>query len=426
MLDSSAAGIEASTVRYSKEKTRGWAIVVLLCAAFIIAYLDRQNLSIALSAREFKNFFGLSDKDRGFLNSAFFWSYAALQIPAGWLVDRFGVKRPFAIALALWSVVAGLTAWCGSAAQLFTMRLLLGAGEAVNTPAGMRWIRLNFDQQRHGLVMGLYQASAKIGPAIGAPLAVWLLLAYGWRWMFILMGFGAMLWLVPWILIVRDNDRELERAVLKRAEVTPICFGALLSNRVMWGVIIGSFCYNYFNYFCLTWLPAYFAECRELSLNSTGWFTGFSFWGFAIVATATGFWADRIVQRGGDPVTIRKRFIIAGFVIASTEMIGATSSSNAVALLFAVISLSGLGFATGNYWALTPAILPGAPAGRLAAVQNMAANLAGIVAPILTGVLKQVTGGYEAAMWANFSFLLLGVGSYVFLVRRKYAPVAKR
>jgi MFS transporter, ACS family, D-galactonate transporter len=426
MLDSNAAGIDASSARWSKEEARRWAIVALLCAAFIIAYLDRQNLSIALSAHEFKDFFRLTDNARGLLNSAFFWSYAALQIPAGWLVDRFGVKRPFAIALGIWSIVAGLTAWCGSVAQLFSLRLLLGAGEAVNTPAGMRWIRLNLDEQQHGFVMGLYQASAKLGPAIGAPLAVWLLLAYGWRWMFIAMGFGAMLWLVPWLLIVRDNDRELENAVLKRPEITPIHFGELISNRVMWGVIIGSFCYNYFNYFCLTWLPAYFAERRGMSLNSTGWFTGFSFWGFAIVATATGFWADRIVQRGRDPVTIRKRFIIAGFLIASTEMIGASSSSNSVALLFAVVSLSGLGFATGNYWALTPAIMPGAPMGRLAAVQNMAANLAGIAAPIITGVLKQVTGGYEAPMWANFAFLLLGVGSYVFLVRRKYAPGAKK
>jgi MFS transporter, ACS family, D-galactonate transporter len=100
--------------------------------------------------------------------------------------------------------------------------------------------------------MGLYQASAKVGPAIGAPLSVWLLLAYGWRWMFIIMGFGAMVWLLPWLLIVRDNDRELERAVLKRPETVAISFGELLSNRFMWGIIIGSFCYNYFNYFCLT------------------------------------------------------------------------------------------------------------------------------------------------------------------------------
>jgi MFS family permease len=242
--------------------------------------------------------------------------------------------------------------------------------------------------------------------------------------MFVSIGFGALLWLVPWILLVRDNDRAIEDAVLRRPGIPAIGFGELLSNRVMWGIIIGSFCYNYFNYFCLTWLPAYFAESRGLSLNSTGWFTGFSFWGFAIVATACGFWADHIVRRGGDAVRVRKLFIIAGFLIASTEMIGAVSSSNRVALFFAIFSLSGLGLATGNYWAITPAILPGAPAARLAAVQNMAANLPGILAPILTGWLKQITGGYGAPMAANLGFLLLGIGSYIFLVRREYAPAA--
>jgi MFS family permease len=123
-------------------------------------------------------------------------------------------------------------------------------------------------------------------------------------------------------------------------------------------------------------------------------------------------------------VRVRKLFIIAGFLIASTEMIGAVSSSNRVALFFAIFSLSGLGLATGNYWAITPAILPGAPAARLAAVQNMAANLPGILAPILTGWLKQITGGYGAPMAANLGFLLLGIGSYIFLVRREYAPAA--
>jgi MFS family permease len=414
----------SSTLQRKHEQIRCWAIVALLCAAFIIAYLDRQNLSIALTEADFKRFFRLNDSDRGLLNSAFFWSYAALQIPVGWLVDRFGVKRPFALGLALWSAFAGMTAWCTSFTQLFAVRLLLGAGEAVNTPAGMRWIRLNFKEQRHGFVMGLYQASAKVGPAIGAPLTAWLLIAHGWQAMFVTIGFGALVWLAPWIILVHDNDRAIEDAVLRRPDIPAIRFGELLCNRVMWGIIIGSFCYNYFNYFCLTWLPAYFAESRGLSLNSTGWFTGFSFWGFAIVATACGFWADHIIRRGGDAVRVRKLFIIGGFLIASTEMMGAVSSSNRIALFFAIFSLSGLGLATGNYWAITPAILPGAPAARLAAVQNMAANLPGILAPILTGWLKQITGGYGAPMAANLGFLLLGIGSYIFLVRPDYAPVA--
>lgn len=404
------------------EVIRRWAIVGLLCAAFVIAYFDRQNLSIALTTPDFKAFFHLDDNQRGLLNSAFFWTYAMLQIPAGWIVDRYGVKFPFAISLGLWSIVAGATSWCGTFSELFSIRLLLGAGEAVNTPAGMRWIRLNFRQRQHGFVMGLYQASAKVGPALGAPLSAWLLHDYGWRAMFVIMGFGALIWLVPWLLLVQNNDRQLERTVLQRPDVPTISFGELFLKPALWGIIIGSFCYNYFNYFCLTWLPAYFAESRGLSLSSTGWFTGFSFWGFALVATGAGYWADSLIQKGADAIAIRKRFIVIGFLIASTEMIGAASSSNDLALFFAIFSLSGLGLATGNYWAITPAILPGAPPARLAAVQNMAANIPGIVAPLLTGWLKQSTGSYFAPMAANLVFLVIGIAAYVFLVRGDKAP----
>ncbi len=426
MADSagSVSGSPPESLESPRETLRRWAIVGLLCLAFIIAYLDRQNLSFALTDYAFKSFFGLTDGGRGLLNSAFFWTYAALQIPAGWVVDRFGVKRPFAVGLAVWSILAGLTAWCGSFTQLFALRLLLGAGEAVNTPAGMRWLRLNFRQQNHGFVMGLYQASAKAGPAIGAPLTAWLMFTYGWRSMFIFMGFGSLIWILPWMLLVRDNDRELEAAVLTRPDIPVISFSELLLNRTMLGIIIGSFCYNYYNYFCLTWLPSYFAEQRHLSLNSTGWFTGFSYWGFAVVSTLAGYWSDSLIRGGADSIKTRKAFIIAGFLMASTEMIGAAAPSNNVALIFAVFSLSGLGLATGNLWALTPALLPGAPPARLAAVQNMAANIPGIVAPILTGLLKQETGGYLAPMVANLFFLLLGMASYVVLVRPKYAPGA--
>ena len=401
---------------------RRWAIIGLLCLAFMIAYFDRQNLSIALTARDFTTFFHLNDNGRGLLNSAFFWTYAALQIPAGWVVDRYGVKLPFAIGLGLWCVLAGCTGFAQTFTQLFLLRLILGAGEAVNTPAGMRWIRVNVPSAKHGFIMGLYQAAAKVGPAVGAPLTAWLIVSFGWRAMFMVLGFGALIWLVPWMLLVRDDDRELEKVVVKKAAVRAIDFAELMRSPVMWGIIIGTFSYNYFNYFCLTWLPAYFADTRGLSLNSTGWFTAFSYWGFAIVATAAGLWADRIIQNGANAIFIRKVFIIGGFLIASTEMLGTAAHSTGMALFFSIFSLSGLGLATGNYWALSPAILPGAPTARLAAVQNLAASLPGILAPLLTGWLKQVTGGYQAALAANAVFLLLGIGSYLFLVRPRYAP----
>src|SRR3954466_13973861 len=117
---------------HAESEGRKWAIIALLCVAFMVAYFDRQNFSLVLSDVDFKKLFPFNDNTRGLLNSAFFWSYAAFQIPAGWLVDRYGVKKPFAIGFALWSIVAGCTAWASSASGLFIMRFILGGAEAIN------------------------------------------------------------------------------------------------------------------------------------------------------------------------------------------------------------------------------------------------------------------------------------------------------
>jgi sugar phosphate permease len=178
----------------------------------------------------------------------------------------------------------------------------------------------------------------------------------------------------------------------------------------------------YFVYFCMTWMPAYFVERRHLSLGDMGLYTFFSFGGMAAVAALGGWAADALIARGRNPVAVRKAFTIAGFLIASTEVIGALSDSVSVALFFAVFSLSGLGLATANYWALTQTLIPGGAIGRIVGIQNCAANLPGIVAPILTGWLIQTTGHYDAPMQAIWFFLVLGIAAYAFLVREKYAP----
>jgi MFS family permease len=103
-------------------------------------------------------------------------------------------------------------------------------------------------------------------------------------------------------------------------------------------------------------------------------------------------------------------------------VVGAMSSSTSVAVFFAVVSLAGLGLATANYWALTQTLLPGAAVGSIAGVQNCASNMGGVVAPLLTGWLKQVSGGYAVPMQAIWVFLIAGIGAYLFLVRPKYAP----
>jgi ACS family D-galactonate transporter-like MFS transporter len=400
-----------------------WTVIILLTLGTMIAYVDRSNISIALAVADFKRLFHLTDQQRGALNSAFFWSYAFLQIPAGWLVDEYGVKIPYAVAFLSWSLISAATGFAGSLGQFVSLRVLLGVGESVVTPASMRWIRFHFDEKERGLAVGVFMAGTKFGPAIGAPVAAWLIAAYGWRAMFVVLGVGSLVWLIPWMLLVGNDDRQIEqRETAGTASSARVSFMHLMASPAIWGTIIGTFCYMYFVYFCMTWMPAYFVERRHLSLTSMGLYTFFSFGGMAIMAALAGWLADRMIARGGDAVRVRKAFTIAGFLMASSEAIGGLSDSVSVALFFAVFSLTGLGLATANYWALTQTLIPGAAIGRIVGIQNCAANLPGIAAPILTGWLKQSTGSYDAPMQATWFFLVLGILAYLLLVRKKYAP----
>jgi sugar phosphate permease len=192
----------------------------------------------------------------------------------------------------------------------------------------------------------------------------------------------------------------------------------VLKTPTMWGILLGTFAYNYFVYFCLTWLPAYLVESRHLSLNSMSWYTMFSFGGMAIIGIGAGWLSDRLIRRGGDSIRVRKLFTLLGFVAASTEIFGALSHSRPVALFFTLFSLSGLGLATANYWALTQTLVPKGAIGRVIGLQNLASNSSGVAAAILTGWLKQLTGTYAAPMGAVLVVLLLGILSYGFLVKR--------
>ncbi len=399
-----------------------WSVVILLGFGMIIAYIDRANLSVALADKNFKTLFQLTDNDRGLLNSAFFWTYAFLQIPAGFLVDRFGVKYPYALAFLLWSVTSAATGFISTFAGLCALRLLLGVGEAVVTPASMRWIRFNVGEKQRGLAVGILFAGAKFGPAVGSYLAAVLIHQYGWQLMFMVLGLGCLLWLIPWMTLVKDNDREIEAELVRTSTQRALPFAELWKTPMIYGVILGTFSYNYFVYFSMTWMPAYLVERRNLSLKSMGLYQLFSFGGMGLMAILAGFLADKLIERGGDPVKVRKGFTIAGLLAASTELIGAVAPSADVALFFAIVSLTGLGLATANYWALTQTLVPGAAIGRIAGVQNFASNFSGIVAPLLTGWLKEVTGSYVAPMMAICVFLIMGVAAYMFMVRAKYAP----
>ena len=419
----------------ASDEKRPWGAVWLLCTAMIIAYIHRVDLSLALSrtpvtrplrAPLMQEEFGWSDTQLGQAHSAFFWPYFMLQIPAGLAARRWGVRFVYWVGFLIWCFATAASALTVSLSMLIGLRLLLGLGQAILTPAGMRYIRLSFEEEQRGSAVGIFMAGTKIGPALGFVISAYLLEAFGWRGMFAVLGLVALIWLVPFFLRIKKDDRAAQPA---RGD-DPAAGGsvstrAILRSPVIWGTILGTFCYMYFVYYCMTWMPSYFEQQYGMSIKEQGWYSAFAFGGMAIVIVLAGWAADALIQRGYDAVNVRKGFTIAGFLCASTQTIAAFTDSVPVMLFSAVFSLCGLGLMTANYWALTLTLMPGARIAMVVGIQNMAANFAGAVAPLLTGWLVDRTGSFDAPIQTVAVWLAIGMASYLFLVRRKYAPKAE-
>jgi ACS family D-galactonate transporter-like MFS transporter len=169
-MDSYAHRIEART---------RWAVRGLLALGLMISFVDRTSLSSALADKGFVSEFALSSVERGWLNSAFFWSYGLLQMPMGWLVDRYGVKWPYTLCFTLWCAGrGGHRHGDGTLSALILMRLLIGVAESVAVPATYRYLANNFDETEKGTALGIFSIGGKMGPALGAPAAAWMIVNF--------------------------------------------------------------------------------------------------------------------------------------------------------------------------------------------------------------------------------------------------------
>ncbi len=339
-----------------------------------------------------------------------------MQIPMGWIVDRYGVKYPYAICFALWCIATAATGLMHVVAGLIIMRFIVGLTEAIVTPASYRWIRLNMPETHAGTAVGIFAMGNKIGVAIAAPIAAWLIVTYDWRWMFLLSGMAGLIWLVPWMLGTKSDFTTKEQFTEKRRKTGQVTFGSIIRAPVIWGAMIVNFCYGYFTFYCMTWMPAYLVEAHGLSLKESGLYTFFSFAGIALVAIAAGWAADRIIARGYNAILVRKIFIVSG-------LLGAYTNSLEWALFWNVFSLSCLGLATANNLALCKVTLIPPPAiGLSVGVQQVAGTVSGGVAAALSGWLLHTTGSYDAPMMVIVVFLVIGAAACVILLRPQWSP----
>ena len=390
---------------------RRWGIVSLLFTASLINYLDRATLAVALPAIARDLAFGPALK--GVLLSSFFWSYAAMQIPIGWFADRVNLRWLYAGLFALWSLACGVTGFAGSLAVLVALRMLLGVGESIYLAGGTKIVAAFFAPPERGLPSGLFDSGSRAGLAIGAPLVALLIVRYGWRHMFFLVGFSALLWLIPWLKIFPSGFASTSATPGLRTSRTETSAPRL--DRNLLGICLGFFCFGYYWYLLVTWLPDYLVEVRRLSILRAGAYASLPYFIFGICMPLGGWLADLLTRSGWDETRARKGMLTVAF-LCGLMLIPAVLVANPRTALTFLCAASMVGLATGNMMAIVQGCSPPGRLGLWTGFENFAGNLGGVLSPIATGFLIARTGSYFPGFWIAVVILLAGLLCYWIVV----------
>ena len=391
---------------------RRWSIVGLLFAASLINYLDRAAIAFALPLIS-KDFL-LTAQGKGLLLSSFFWSYALMQLPVGWSADRFNLRWLYAAAFMIWSFAQALTGLAGSLAALLAFRILLGAGESIYLPGGTKIVSLLFPAKERGLPSGLFDFGTRTGLVLEGILVPRLLLHFGWRRTFLILGFTALVWLAPWLWIF---PRRLHPAKAQAASSDAASRSVVrtLRSRNLLGICLGFFCFDYYWYVLVTWLPDYLVTVRRLSIVQAGFYASLAFFTFGIAEPIGGWIADTLIRRGWDETATRKGIVTVAFAmgIFLVAAMRTVHTGVAVGLLMAA---SLVGLATGNLLAILQSCAPSDAVGIWTGAENFAGNLAGIIAPLAVGFLITARGSYVPGFQLASIILLAGTLAYWFVV----------
>jgi MFS family permease len=391
-------------------------VVLLLAAAVFINYVDRGNL--ATGSPLLKDELGLSNSEMGVLLSAFFWSYAPLQPVAGWLAQRFDVRHVLGAGLVVWATATVLTGLATTFTELLALRILLGVGESVAYPCNSKLLAQRAPEHERGRANGLVAAGQALGPTFGTLVGGLVMARFGWRSAFIAFGLISLIWLLPWVVVTRGGAATAGSG----STVRPLPYLTILKQRALWGSSLGSFCSFYAYYFVLAWLPLFLVKAHGFSVKEMAQIGAGVYAIHAASSAAVGWLSDRWIIAGASPNRVRKTLLVSGLVGVAVLMM-ACAQAGATLSIFLLASTAALfGTQTPNIFALSQTLGGPRAAGQWMGVQNMIGNLAGVVAPLLTGFVLDSTGEYFWAFVIAAGVALIGILAFGILIP-KIEPV---
>jgi sugar phosphate permease len=401
-------------------------ILALLVLGGTVNFLDRSALSVANTTM--RGELHLSGTQIGALLSVFSLAYGLAQLPAGWLLDRIGPRSILSAGMLLWSLAQMATGMVSGFASLIATRIGLGVGEAPFLPGGVKVIRDWYAEAERGLPMGILNASTTLGQAIAPPLLTLLMVAYGWRSMFVWIGILGVMVALVWFSAYKEPNstslREVGHAVTQnrppyQSVVTPRAWARLFQHRTLWGMMLGFSGVNYTAWLYLAWLPGYLEAAHHLSLKATGWLAAVPFLMGSAGMLVNGVVADRLVRQGRDPLRSRRLLIVAGMICsAGCTLLVPHAATGAGAAAVIGMALFFIHFAGTSAWGLVQTVVPAHLVATVGATQNFCSFLFASAAPVLTGWFLDHTHSFDIALMICACVTFLGAVAYLALVRK--------
>jgi MFS family permease len=388
------------------------SLVLLVATAILLNYVDRGTIAVA--APLMKSDLGLTATGFGVAVSAFFWVYAPIQLGIGWLCDRFPVYRLLALGLLVWALSTAAMGVVGSLTGLVALRLLLGLGESIAFPGASKIICRHVPPARRGIANSAVAAAIALGPAVGTLVGGLLMIHYGWRAMFVVCGLATLIWFLPWSGLMRSLPAEHRNAPPERFPLA-----RLVGTRALLGTSLSHFTANYSLYFLLAWLPLYLVKQRGFSLETMTVVTTLAYLAQAAAAVTTGGVCDSRQAQGGDAGRAFRVFSMLGIGLVGVAILGIALADDTRLLIgFLILAGIGCGPCSVTLYAVAQIFAGPRAAGTYVGVQNAVGNSAGIIAPIVTGVIVDSTGSYLNAFYVAAAVCFAGVFFWAVVVPR--------
>jgi len=394
----------------NNKKSYRWTILTMLFLAMVINYVDRAALSIAMPF--ITQDYHLTPSEKGLIFSSFFFGYALFCFVGGYLADRFGPKRVLTWSMGFWSVLCGSTALAFNFWSLLIVRALFGVGEGPVSTTANKAINSWFPITERARAIGIAQAGGPLGGALAGPIVGFLAIWLGWRIAFVVIACVGILWAVAWWRMAASTPKEHhkvsteELALINAEREAPVQAPGEAPRTPVLQVIkqpavlisgLSLFCYNYILYFFMTWFPSYLIDAKGIDLKSMSMVTALPWLVGTFGFIGGGLLIDWVFKRTGRRLYSRKLVLVSCLLVAAScvaltgqlESISAAVGVMTVAVGFLMLSAPA-------YWSMIQDAVPDHQVGTAGGFMHGLANLSGIVAPTVTGIIIQSTGTFAS------------------------------